>query len=112
MKDRSDPSLDELKHRISKAKRKVDVADQPPPPNGSAAYRMSAELVAGTFVGAIMGYGFDELLGTVPLMTILLLLAGFAAGMRNVFRSAKAMQEAALEDVEGNKPCADDKANP
>lgn len=36
-------------------------------------------------VGGAIGFGMDRVLGTRPLFTILLLLAGFAAGVRETW---------------------------
>ena len=52
------------------------------------AVKLSSEFIAGVAVGAILGYGFDELFGTSPWGMIVLLLVGFAAGVLNVMRSA------------------------
>ena len=99
----TDPEMDALKRRIEAAKKKTEGSVKPPAPSGSQAYKMSAELVVGTLVGAALGYGFDELFGTLPLMTIFLLLLGFAAGVRNSFRVAKEMQAQALETAQNDK---------
>lgn len=50
--------------------------------------RLSSELVVGVLVGALMGWGLDKLLSTSPWGMIVFLLLGFAAGVRNVVRSA------------------------
>lgn len=44
-------------------------------------------LVGGTFLGLLAGYNLDRWLGTSPWFTILLLLAGVAAGFINIFVS-------------------------
>ena len=53
--------------------------------------RLSSELVAGVLVGALLGWGFDRFLSTSPWGLIVFLMAGFAAGVMNVMRSAGAM---------------------
>lgn len=58
----------------------------------AAAFRVSTEFVSAVFVGAILGYALDWLLGTMPLFLIILLLLGFAAGVLNVLRSAGLIQ--------------------
>ncbi len=50
---------------------------------------MTLELVVGVLVGAAMGWGLDELLGTKPAFLIIFILLGFAAGIRTVMRSAE-----------------------
>ncbi|MBU9697100.1 AtpZ/AtpI family protein [Rhodobacteraceae bacterium HSP-20] len=57
------------------------------------AWRMVIELVAGLGIGFGIGYGLDSLLGTMPLFLVLFILAGFAAGIKTMLRSAKEVQE-------------------
>lgn len=52
------------------------------------ALRVSSEFVAGVVAGGVLGWGFDQLLGTRPWGLIVFLLLGFAAGTMNVMRSA------------------------
>ncbi|MDQ8730400.1 AtpZ/AtpI family protein [Bradyrhizobium sp. LHD-71] len=53
--------------------------------------RLSSELVAGVFVGALIGWGFDRFLSTSPWGLIVFLMLGFTAGVMNVMRSAGVM---------------------
>lgn len=57
------------------------------------AWRMVIELVAGLAIGFGIGYGLDTLLGTMPLFLILFILAGFAAGVKTMLRSARELNE-------------------
>lgn len=57
------------------------------------AWRMVIELVAGLGIGFGIGYGLDSLLGTMPLFLVLFILAGFAAGIKTMLRSAREVQE-------------------
>lgn len=71
---------------------------KPPPPKGkfSAAgygWRMTVELVAGVFVGAGLGWGLDWLFGTLPLFLIVMVLFGFAAGVRVMLGSMAEFQK-------------------
>ena len=59
----------------------------------NVAWRMVIELVAGLAIGFGIGYGLDTLLGTMPLFLILFILAGFAAGVKTMLRSARELQE-------------------
>lgn len=59
-------------------------------------FRLSSELVAGVFVGAAIGWGFDRLLSTSPWGFIVFLLLGFAAGVINVMRAAGVNQNGGL----------------
>jgi ATP synthase protein I len=50
--------------------------------------RVASDLVGGVVVGAALGWGFDRLFDTSPWGLIVLFLFGFAAGLRNVMKSA------------------------
>lgn len=52
--------------------------------------RVGSELLAGLFVGAILGLGLDTLFGTKPLWLLVGIFLGFAAGVLNVSRAFKA----------------------
>ncbi len=52
------------------------------------AFQLSSEFIAAILVGAIIGYGIDWLLGTLPFGLILFFLLGFVAGVMNVMRAA------------------------
>lgn len=71
-------------------------ARKPPPraPSGKWAaagfgWRMTVDLVTGVFVGAAMGWGLDSLFGTKPVFLIIMIMFGFAAGVRVMMTSAK-----------------------
>ena len=51
-------------------------------------FRLSTELVAGVFVGAVLGWVLDRTLGISPWGLIVFVLLGFAAGVLNVIRGA------------------------
>tara|TARA_Y100000590_G_C15532544_1_gene943761 strand:+ start:226 stop:510 length:285 start_codon:yes stop_codon:yes gene_type:complete len=57
------------------------------------ALKISTELVAAVVVGSTIGYLLDGWFDTKPLLTICFFLLGVAAGMLNVFRSAKKMHK-------------------
>ena len=50
--------------------------------------KIASEFIAGVVVGAVIGYGIDQLFGTTPFGLIVFLMLGFAAGVMNVIRSA------------------------
>jgi F0F1-type ATP synthase assembly protein I len=52
------------------------------------AFRLGTEFVAAVLVGGGFGYLIDRLLGTLPFGLIIMLLAGFAAGILNMARAA------------------------
>ena len=57
------------------------------------ALKISTELVAAVFVGSTIGFLLDNWFGTKPLLTIFLFFIGVAAGILNVFKSAKKMNK-------------------
>lgn len=59
---------------------------------GQAA-KLSSEFIAGVLVGAVIGWVFDQWLGTGPFGLIVFLLLGFAAGVLNLLRSAGYVSE-------------------
>ena len=63
------------------------------------AWRMVIELVAGLMIGFGIGYGLDTLFGTMPIFLVLFILAGFAAGVKTMLRSAKEMQAKGLASM-------------
>ena len=55
------------------------------------ALKISTELVASVVVGSTLGYILDSWFDTKPLLMIIFFFIGVAAGILNVFRSAKKM---------------------
>ena len=55
------------------------------------ALKISTELVAAVVVGSIIGFLLDSWFDTKPMLTICFFFMGVAAGILNVFRSAKKM---------------------
>ena len=55
------------------------------------ALKISTELVAAVVVGSIIGFLLDGWFDTKPLLTICFFFMGVAAGILNVFKSAKKM---------------------
>ncbi|MCA8883936.1 MAG: AtpZ/AtpI family protein [Rhodobacteraceae bacterium] len=88
--------LRELEDRIKAAKRGTG----PKKPHqeehysqAQHAWRMVIELVAGLGIGFGIGYGLDAVLGTRPIMMVLFILLGFAAGVQTMMRTANEIQE-------------------
>lgn len=72
---------------------------------GELAWRMVIELATGIMLGTAIGYGIDALLGTLPIFLIIFSLLGFAAGIRTMLGTARALgqkQAAAAAKGEGN----------
>ena len=57
------------------------------------ALKISTELVAAVVVGTTIGFLLDNWFDTKPLLIICFFFIGVAAGITNVFRSAKKMHE-------------------
>ena len=58
-----------------------------------SAFRLGTELVAAVAVGTIIGFILDNWFDTKPILIIIFFLFGAAAGIKNVFRAAKRMQD-------------------
>lgn len=58
-------------------------------------FRIAADLVAGVLVGGLIGWQLDAWLGTRPVMLLIFLVLGTAAGLLNVIRTARNMQPGA-----------------
>ena len=57
------------------------------------AFKMSTELVSAVAVGTIIGFILDNTFGTKPWLILIFFFVGVAAGIANVFKSAKKMQK-------------------
>jgi len=57
------------------------------------ALKISTELVAAVVVGSTIGFLLDNWFDTKPLLTICFFFIGVAAGILNVFKSAKKMNK-------------------
>jgi ATP synthase protein I len=101
--DEPDPErLRALEARLAAAKGKP-VPERSPTgkafSQGEAAWRMVIELVSGMLIGVSIGYALDWWLDTAPWFIIVFALAGFAAGVRTMLGTARAM---AGRDKAGN----------
>ncbi len=110
MADQDDKApLDELANRLNKARDDAGLPDPNAPPQmdqterGSAmsiAFRLGTDLVAAVLVGTVIGYGLDRWMETSPLMLLVFFALGTAAGITNVFRSARAMNAENAEPMD------------
>ena len=86
-------NLKEISTRLKIAKKNIKNPDQKKTGSNAAslgkALKISTELVAAVVVGSTIGFLLDNWFGTKPLLTICFFFAGVAAGILNVFRSAK-----------------------
>ena len=92
MRDRLDQLKRDLDARGAKTPAGAAEGGAPGPGSlGSAmslGFRVMSELVAAVVVGALIGWQMDRWLGTSPLLLILFLALGAAAGFWTVYRTA------------------------
>lgn len=99
------PSLDEFARRLDAARGASGAPAGSNRAKGLAlgrAFRVGSELLAGLLVGALLGLGADTLFGTKPLLLLVGIFLGFAAGVLNVGRAFKASARDAGQD--GDEP--------
>ena len=88
--------LKEISTRLKIAKKKIKGVEEVKRGSNAAslgkALKISTELVAAVVVGTTLGFILDNWFGTKPLLTICFFFLGVAAGILNVFKSAKRMQ--------------------
>ena len=88
---------DQFKTRLEIAKKKASKGElngkkHNPSPIGSA-FKLSTELVSAVAVGTIIGFILDKTFGTKPWLILIFFFVGVIAGIANVIKSAKNMQE-------------------
>ena len=90
-------NLKEISVRLKIAKKNIkDVQKDSEGSNAASlgkALKISTELVAAVVVGSTIGFLLDNWFDTKPLLTICFFIMGVAAGILNVFKSAKKMQK-------------------
>tara|TARA_B100000989_G_scaffold64727_1_gene44823 strand:- start:645 stop:920 length:276 start_codon:yes stop_codon:yes gene_type:complete len=89
-KDQFKTRLEIAKKRASK--RDLDKKKHNPYPIGTA-FKLSTELVSAVAVGTIIGFILDKTFGTKPWLILIFFFVGVIAGIANVIKSAKNMQE-------------------
>ena len=86
--------LKEISTRLKIAKKKIKKENKSSNVASlGKALKISTELVAAVVVGSTIGFLLDNWFDTKPLLTICFFIMGVAAGILNVFRSAKKMQQ-------------------
>ncbi|MCK5425306.1 MAG: AtpZ/AtpI family protein [Emcibacter sp.] len=91
-----EPPLTSLKARVKKAQKAIEPKNESGINEQHAygmAMRLVAELVSGLIVGLIIGYFLDKVLGTKPWLMIVFIFLGLGAGIFNVMRAAKQIEE-------------------
>ena len=89
-----DTKLKNLDSRIKEAKSSIkqnNNQDIKPSPIGKV-LKLAVEIVAAMAIGVTIGLFLDSYFNTRPLFTIIFFLLGSSAGILNVFRVAKSMQ--------------------
>ena len=82
-----------LKARLKNARKKLKVEkENPQTSNIGQAFKLSTELVAAVLVGTIIGFIVDNWFDTKPWLIIIFFFVGVVAGILNVIRSAKKLQ--------------------
>ena len=89
---------DYFKTRLEIAKNKIlkrsKVSEESSPSSKlGIAFKMSTELVAAVVVGTIIGFILDNWFGTKPWLILIFFFVGVIAGILNVVRTAKSMQD-------------------
>ena len=90
-------SKDPFKTRLEIAKKKISKRNlgnkkHNTSPIGSA-FKLSTELISAVAVGTIIGFILDKTFGTKPWLILIFFFVGVIAGISNVIRSAKKMQD-------------------
>jgi len=92
----------EFKDRLSKLDDKLDDAqDRRPKPESDTGrgkamgygLRMATDIIAAILVGAAIGWYLDKWLDTKPIMLLIFIALGLAAGVRNVIQTYRMMAE-------------------
>ena len=90
-------NLKEISTRLEIAKKNIKGVKKDSKSSNSAslgkALKISTELVAAVVVGSTIGFLLDSWFDTKPLLIICFFIMGVAAGILNVFKSAKKMQK-------------------
>ena len=87
---------DQFKARLEIAKSKIlkknKDSKQSSSSNIGVAFKLSTEMVAAVVVGTIIGFILDNWFGTKPWLILIFFFVGVVAGILNVIRSAKRIQ--------------------
>ena len=90
-------NLKKISTRLEIAKKNIRLKDKDNNGRNAAslgkALKISTEFVAAIVVGTTIGFLLDNGFDTKPLLTICFFFIGVAAGILNVFKSAKKMNE-------------------
>jgi ATP synthase protein I len=102
MTDREPDDLDQLGAKLKAARERTgtDGTKELASEGSSFGYglRLSVELLAGLLVGLGIGYAIDGWLGTRPWLMLVFMILGLAAGILNVMRVSRQMDQRAEYD--------------
>jgi ATP synthase protein I len=90
--------LDDIERRLSEARAREDATPLRRPMDKGVSglglgMRLAVDLAAGTAIGVGIGWGLDRWLGTKPWMVIVFSVLGWVAGVMNVYRTVRGMDE-------------------
>jgi len=87
----------EISTRLKIAKKNIKVIEEKKSGSNATSFgkalKISTEFVSAIVVGSTIGFLLDNWFDTKPLLTICFFFMGVAAGILNVFRTAKKMQK-------------------
>lgn len=96
-------SKNDLNDRIAKAQAEIDARERPAHMSTGKGmglgFRMASDFAAAVIVGVILGLGIDAVFKVSPWATIICLMLGFIAGVRNVVSTAMKANRAPQGDV-------------
>jgi ATP synthase protein I len=91
--------IDALAHKLDAARRKHTVPDEVPTSPMALGFKYATEFTAATLVGAALGFGLDNFVGTSPWGLLVGLILGVCAGVREIILSAQRdMEQSASEN--------------
>ena len=94
--DRETETIKRRLHDLEGRVRDAKARHEPPSVNGGKApgtamgqaLKLGTEMIAGVAVGGFIGWWMDKWFGTAPILLVVFLVLGAAAGIMNVIRSA------------------------
>jgi ATP synthase protein I len=90
--------LHDLEDKVRDARTRYEPQSSQAQDRGTAmgeALKLATEMIAGVAVGGFIGWTLDRWLGTAPILMVVFLILGAAAGILNVIRNAQRRQAAA-----------------
>lgn len=106
--------LDSLQHRLDQVSQRKEDAEEKVAANAKGseshgrALRIGSEFIAGVAVGGFIGYWIDRAFGSSPFGFVFFFLLGMGAGLLNVVRSARQIQEEMPDIDAGSQAVPDD----